>query len=181
MLLCWPYLDAEIAGQWSAAGGDHRMHHLHHHHHPIQLLSAKENQINDQMRVQKVDAAMKTHEQNEIMDADDGKERVLNILRDAGVPEDALAAQAPHLPTWRQIVDLYGSQPVILGLSSACAKFREIVPAESRMLGAAGMFSTGTNLVTHLLKQNCVIPERVERYGWNATREQLGMRWQVRK
>jgi hypothetical protein len=36
-----------------------------------------------------------------------------------------------------------------------------------------------TNLVTHLLKQNCQIPERVEKYGIKATREQWGMRWQV--
>jgi hypothetical protein len=48
------------------------------------------------------------------------------------------------------------------------------------MLGAAGMFSTGTNLVTHLLKKNCYIPERAEKYGLGtATKEQLGMRWQV--
>lgn len=44
------------------------------------------------------------------------------------------------------------------------------------------MFSTGTNLVTHLLKRNCYIPERAELYGLEtATKEQLGMRWQVRK
>jgi hypothetical protein len=48
------------------------------------------------------------------------------------------------------------------------------------MLGAAGIFSTGTNLVTHLLKRNCYIPERAEKYGFEtATKEQLGMRWQV--
>lgn len=51
-----------------------------------------------------------------------------------------------------------------------------------RMLGAAGMFSTGTNLLTQLLKRNCYIPERAERYGLDtASKEQLGMRWQVRK
>ena len=49
------------------------------------------------------------------------------------------------------------------------------------MIGSAGMFSTGTNLVTQLLKQNCYIPERYEKYGGtNATKEQLGVRWQVR-
>mmetsp|Transcript_8708 Transcript_8708/g.24121 ORF Transcript_8708/g.24121 Transcript_8708/m.24121 type:complete len:258 (+) Transcript_8708:497-1270(+) len=47
------------------------------------------------------------------------------------------------------------------------------------MVGAAGMFSTGTNLVTSLLKNNCQIPERVQFYGVNATKEQHGMRWQV--
>jgi hypothetical protein len=47
------------------------------------------------------------------------------------------------------------------------------------MLGAAGMFSTGTNLITVLLKQNCVIPARAALYGADATKEKLGMRWQV--
>ncbi|GKY90337.1 hypothetical protein MPSEU_000007700 [Mayamaea pseudoterrestris] len=41
------------------------------------------------------------------------------------------------------------------------------------------MFSTGTNLLTHLLKRNCYIPARFAQYGVNATKEQLGMRWQV--
>jgi hypothetical protein len=47
------------------------------------------------------------------------------------------------------------------------------------MLGSAGMFNTGTNLVTHLLKQNCEIPERVEKYGPHQSKESYGMRWQV--
>lgn len=42
------------------------------------------------------------------------------------------------------------------------------------------MFATGTNLVTPLLKRNCVIPERAELYGPAATKEELDMRWQVR-
>jgi hypothetical protein len=73
---------------------------------------------------------------------------------------------------------MYGSEPVIGGLHT-CAAFRAAVPAERRMLGAAGMFSTGTNLITVLLKQNCVIPARAALYGADATKEKLGMRWQV--
>jgi hypothetical protein len=42
------------------------------------------------------------------------------------------------------------------------------------------MFATSTNLVTPLLKRNCVIPERAELYGPAATKEELDMRWQVR-
>lgn len=82
------------------------------------------------------------------------------------------------LPTWSQVREVVGSGPVILGLES-CPRFREIVPPLERMLGASGMFNTGTNLVTHLLKKNCEIPERREKYGPNQSKESYGMRWQV--
>jgi hypothetical protein len=105
---------------------------------------------------------------------------VLQILRDAGVSEDTLQQHMDELPTYRTVTEQYGDQPVLLH-STSCQQYRDAVSPENRMLGAAGMFSTGTNLVTQLLKQNCVIPERVIKYGVNATKEQHGMRWQVRK
>lgn len=103
-------------------------------------------------------------------------EPVLNILSRAGVtvPED----RHKDLPSWLEISQLYGDAPVIVGLEH-CQAFRAAVPGERRMLGAAGLFSTGTNLLTRLLKANCQIPERVKVYGPNATKEELGMRWQV--
>lgn len=101
-------------------------------------------------------------------------------LSAAGFNERTLEKYRQELPTDASIIDQYGNQPKILGLDT-CQTYRDTVPAEDRMLGAAGMFSTGTNLVTQLLKQNCVIPERAKLYGENATKEQLGMRWQVRK
>jgi hypothetical protein len=104
------------------------------------------------------------------------KERVVAVLKEAGITvKDAKAIE--QLPTWTQVTDLYGDRPIIAGLER-CADFRAKVPAERRMLGAAGMFSTGTNLVTLLLKQNCVIPERVSAFGATARKEKLGMRWQ---
>jgi len=83
-----------------------------------------------------------------------------------------------QLPTWSQVREVVGSAPVILGLDS-CPRYREIVPALERMLGPAGIFNTGTNLVTHLLKKNCEIPERREASGPNQSKESYGMRWQV--
>jgi hypothetical protein len=110
-------------------------------------------------------------------DTDDNtKERVLAVLKEAGITVTAETEQ--KLPTWNQVTSLYSSEPVIGGLDT-CANFRDKVPAERRMLGAAGMFSTGTNLITVLLKQNCVIPARAALYGADATKEKLGMRWQV--
>ena len=112
-------------------------------------------------------------------DEKEGRQAVAAILRKAGatVNKDDLA----KLPTQQQIEEQYGPEPIIQGLEH-CEAFRERVPPEKRMLGAAGMFSTGTNLVTHLLKRNCYIPERLAANGGSfdkVTKEQLGMRWQV--
>jgi len=41
------------------------------------------------------------------------------------------------------------------------------------------MFNTGTNLITRLLKENCEIPERQEKFGPHQPKEKYGMRWQV--
>lgn len=118
------------------------------------------------------------------------RETVAEMLRQTGaiVPVNIIS----KLPTLEQVSELYGPSPVILGLDR-CPHFRDSVPAIRRMLGAAGMFSTGTNLVTHLLKRNCYIPERLQAFGsphdgllldedkLTVSKEQLGMRWQVRK
>jgi hypothetical protein len=134
------------------------------------------------------------------------QQRVWDILRAAGVSTETLQQHAAQLPTWSSIVQQYGEHPVILGavaaapsarqrhntattttaassssLAETCRTYRDRVPAARRMLGAAGMFSTGTNLVTQLLKHNCYIPERYQLYGPSATKEQLGIRWQVRE
>ena len=53
-----------------------------------------------------------------------------------------------RLPTWSDIESLLGSlEPVVLG-SGRCEAFRESVPPLRRMLGSAGMFNSGTNLVS---------------------------------
>lgn len=101
---------------------------------------------------------------------DDDKDRVVQILNDATIRVNA--TMRDRLPTWEQVRRLVGDEPVVYTAApDTCRAFRERVPAVQRMLGSAGMFSTGTNLVTTLLKQNCQIPERVARYGPNATKE----------
>ena len=106
-----------------------------------------------------------------------GRAGVVRRLQDAGVT--SLTYSIIHqLPTWKQITELYGEHPVIVNEDS-CTLYQSRVPPKRRMLGSAGMFSTGTNLVTTLLKKNCKIPERVQWYGMNASRELHGIRWQV--
>ena len=80
------------------------------------------------------------------------KERVLRLLRMAGVAEETLRGAADRLPSWEQVEALVGPRPVLLGLES-CPNYRDSVPPVRRALGAAGMFSSGTNLATQLQAQ----------------------------
>jgi hypothetical protein len=101
-----------------------------------------------------------------------GREPILQVFRDAGIPP-LNSSMVALLPTWNKVVQAVGSHPVIGGLDT-CETFRQNVSAVERMLGSAGMFNSGTNLVTHLLKGNCRIPERVQAYGEDASKEAHG-------
>lgn len=115
---------------------------------------------------------------------EEGRDHIKEIFLDAGVELDN--ATLYSLPTWNTIVDNIGEGPAIFGLDR-CENFRSTIKAVDRMVGCCGMFNSGTNLVTRLVKENCKIPERVEHYGWNGTFERWGigpfeahgMRWQV--
>ena len=72
--------------------------------------------------------------------------QVLEYFRQAvGVELDDESIQ--RLPTWSQIESSIGDKPVLLGLER-CNDFRNNVPPLRRMLGSAGMFNSGTNLVS---------------------------------
>ena len=116
---------------------------------------------------------------NVIVPKKEDPDYVYQQLRIAGVPERFLQENRLKLPSWSTIVDQFGPKPVILGMPDACTRYQETVAPKDRILAAAGMFSTGTNLVTQLLKHNCYLPARMALYGSNATKEQLGIRWQV--
>jgi hypothetical protein len=101
-----------------------------------------------------------------------GRERLLDLLQDAGVTdmEPQVIAQ---LPLWKQVAQLYyydylyyedgnsyenknenhpsqqlvdftDAGPVIVGLDT-CATFRTVTPAFDRSVGVAGLFNTGTS------------------------------------
>ncbi len=106
----------------------------------------------------------------------EGRLHIISLFREAGHP--MTPEMEANLPTWSQVQKVIGPHPYILGLDR-CEKFRKKVPPIERMLGAAGMFNTGTNLITHLLKQNCEIPERRKVMGPHQPTESYGMRWQV--
>jgi hypothetical protein len=74
-----------------------------------------------------------------------GRERILAIFKEANVTLNQ--EMMDQLPTWNQVQSVVGEHPFVDGLEM-CAEFRAKVPAVERMLGAAGMFNTGTNLGT---------------------------------
>lgn len=108
----------------------------------------------------------------------DDKQRVLDLLMEAGLKEIPESVRM-KLPTWQQVVQQHGESPVLIGFD-ACQRFREQVPEALRTLGPAGMFSTGTNLLSQLMKENCRINARVAHFGnQRVSKERLGLRWQV--
>ncbi|KAK1742462.1 hypothetical protein QTG54_007027 [Skeletonema marinoi] len=95
---------------------------------------------------------------------------VIDYFRRAGVELDKDSIES--LPTWSQIESIIGKKPVFRGLDT-CETFRQTVPPLGRMLGSAGMFNSGTNLVTRLMKENCIQQIRSR---WKQRR--LWIRWQ---
>jgi hypothetical protein len=136
---------------------------------PFASSDNNNNNNNNNNNVNSIPSVMMTPDQ-------DDREYVLGIFKDAGITLDDESMAA--LPSWSSIKEYIGDAPTIYGLES-CSRFQSIMPAVERNLGCSGMFNTGTNLVTQLLKENCKIPERVALYGINATREAHGIRWQV--
>jgi hypothetical protein len=82
-----------------------------------------------------------------------GKERVLALLREAGITNLDNSTVAA-LPTWNEISQLYGSQsPIVYGLDT-CVSYRDTVPEHERHAAVAGMFNTGTNAIAWSLSHN---------------------------
>jgi hypothetical protein len=85
-----------------------------------------------------------------------GREPIIAILKDAGIFE-ANVNDILKLPKWSQVTDLYGKDPVVLGLEK-CKEFRRRVPLEARYIGVAGMFNSGTTAFGLSLQANCRFP-----------------------
>jgi hypothetical protein len=84
-----------------------------------------------------------------------GKERVLELLREAGITNLDNSTVAA-LPTWNEISQLYSSQsPIVYGLDT-CASYRETVPEHERHAAVAGIFNTGTNAIAWSLLHNII-------------------------
>eukprot|EP00984_Skeletonema_dohrnii_P032009 scaffold25359_cov78-Skeletonema_dohrnii-CCMP3373.AAC.1 len=131
----------------------------------IQTPSIHNNNVNDNQV---------EFDQNDNNNNNTATNPVIDYFRRAGVELDNDSLES--LPTWSQIESIIGKKPVFRGLDT-CETFRQSVPPLGRMLGSAGMFNSGTNLVTRLMKENCVIPERFNKWP-NGSKEDYGIRWQ---
>ncbi|KAL3909534.1 MAG: hypothetical protein SGILL_008049, partial [Bacillariaceae sp.] len=150
----------------------------HHHHNNIHHGNVTTSKLQNAAAapLQQQASSQNINERRAAFTEEEGRQYMLDIFQEAGVtltPE-----MEAELPKWKDVRQVVGDFPRVLNLES-CATFRENTPPLERMLGSAGMFNTGTNLVTHLLKQNCEIPERREKEGPKKSKESYGMRWQV--
>jgi hypothetical protein len=104
-------------------------------------------------------------------DAEMSVEKTVQVLAHLGISRSTIEEEdVKQLPPWSQIVSNYGSEPIIYGLER-CQAYRETVPIEKRMVGPAGLFSTGTNVLHRLLINNCSPPPEI--------REKKFFPWQV--
>lgn len=85
----------------------------------------------------------------------DGKNRVRQILQKAGIKITPEVESI--IPDWSEVTSLYGSKPKIMGLET-CSDYRNSIPFSDRMIGPAGIFNTGTNLLAKLLGGHCDLP-----------------------
>ena len=147
----------------------------------IDIIEQNDNSNRNNMHAPPAAPSLRRMQSNSTTPHDGDKGPILEYFRLAGVELDEESIQL--LPTWSQIQSLIGDKPMIYGLDK-CEDYRNKVPPLQRMLGASGMFNSGTNLVTRLMKDNCVIPERynkaLQEVGQKkATKEMFGIRWQV--
>jgi hypothetical protein len=90
-------------------------------------------------------------------------EKTNRVLADLGISRSMMEGEDfKQLPPWSQILDNFGSEPVILGLER-CEAYRNNVPIERRAMGPAGLFSSGTNVMHNLLLNNCVPPQKTRK------------------
>jgi len=85
-----------------------------------------------------------------------GKERLVEILHAAEQP-NITNVTCLSLPTWKEVTELYGDEPVVLGLES-CERYRSLLSKQHNwtkpMVRTAGLYNTGTNAFDQSLERN---------------------------
>ncbi len=100
-------------------------------------------------------AATPKRDKCEDITADEDLKPILRILCKGGydISENSKEVDRSLLPKWSAITAMYGP-PKILGLET-CPIFRNKTYPENRHVAPAGMFNTGTNLLSELIRDNC--------------------------
>jgi hypothetical protein len=78
--------------------------------------------------------------------------------------------QEAQLPSLSEIQSLYGTKPYIVGLDR-CQAYRDAVDPEFRLIGAAGLFNSATNLLGQLLRMNCINNARLQTKKYNRLKD----------
>ena len=109
-----------------------------------------------------------------------GKERLWNMLTTRNVTQ-VDARYWDSIPQWDAILNnihrTNDPSPIIYGLDT-CETFQRMTTANpsQRRIAPAGLFNTGTNLLSVLLEYNCQNPHRVAKFHGNT--KQHGNEWQ---
>jgi hypothetical protein len=142
----------------------------------ILLQSLKISTLSDYMVAQR----LATSAEIDVWENDPERAPFLAILRQAGydLKEPSLWNNKTmgSLPKWSEVEKSFGSKPKIYGLET-CQQFQQTSRSFERHIGVAGMFNSGTNLLSSLLASNCQNQARIDRRGVSAT----GMEWQGKR
>ena len=83
-----------------------------------------------------------------------GREKIVGMLTEMYIDVTQIDDEVwAKVPVWSEVEKIHGRRPAIYGLDT-CENFRETVPAIDRHVMIAGMFNTGTNLLSILLQHN---------------------------
>jgi hypothetical protein len=103
---------------------------------------------------------------------------ILEILKDAGVTLTS-DEELWTLPPWSKVQELYGSDPVLVGLDT-CQTFQTNVPhGPTRFVGVSGIFNSGTTAFGISLQANCRFPHHPQNMTNNVLSDSNGMLSQV--
>ncbi len=90
-----------------------------------------------------------------------GKREIIKLLSNSGV--EITPDLIKKLPSIDDFNKLYGPEAKIIGLDT-CDAFQANVHSFKSMIGPAGVYNSGTTLLYNLLKNHCVIQERVDKF-----------------
>ena len=105
---------------------------------------------------------------------------ILKILKDAGVTLTSSDRELLTLPSWTKVQELYGSEPVLVGLDT-CHTFQTTVGSQSptRFVGVSGIFNSGTTAFGISLQANCRFPHHPQNMTNKVLSDSNGMLSQV--
>ena len=90
-----------------------------------------------------------------------GKEEIVEILFQSG--ENVTIDLVEKMPPYQNFTSVFGAKPKIIGLETCEAYQRDVSPLDA-IVGPAGHYNTGTNLLWKLLFDHCEIEGREKLY-----------------